>query len=434
MRDYLFFNFLFENYIEYTIYALTFAFLIYFTSRRVVGYILDPFHFYYTFTFSTSFAVILLLYVHNYVLNDYFFYLVLSNAFFFVFYALFSRGVNNRGFFFRLCYSISNDEKVILKLLIFVYMALLGIYLSQVSLTNLFTSRFEANKGLGMIVRAMDALRLIIAAWLYLHFVRYKRKRSLVYAILFSLVATFFSGAKFTLLEQMYVMFIAGFVGERDKIRVNIKTILLGTILLFTLSLVVVSLILKMSSGIGYTESQYIPGAPVALELFVMRIIANGDSYYLSLTERVLDYISFSSPVLQFLSNTFGNSVMSNIFHADFSNGDIGRQIWLYWYPDDEVMRGPTAHFDIAGLVYFGYVGGVIFSALIGALLGVINKWKFSCYQAPAVIVAFVSAIYCRSLPLMLNPSVGFAYIVDISFLLFGLLIFSTLCRTGVRS
>lgn len=55
---------------------------------------------------------------------------------------------------------------------------------------------------------------------------------------------------------------------------------------------------------------------------------------------------------------------MSRLFGQDFSNGDIGRQIWLYWYPDDDIMRGPTAHFDIAGLVYFGYIGGVIFLLL----------------------------------------------------------------------
>lgn len=434
MRDYLFFNFLFENYIEYALYTFIFAVTIYFLCRRVVGYILDPFHFYYTFTFSTSYAVIFLLYMHDYVLNDYFFYLLLSNFFFFIFYVAFSKGLNSKGFFFKLCYSISNDERFMLRLLILVYMGMLTFYLSQVSLTSLFTSRFEANKGLGMIVRVMDALRLIIAAWLYLYFIRYGSKRSLIFAIIFSIVATLFSGAKFALLEQMYVMFVAGFVGERSKIKLNIKTLIPGVMLLFVLSLIVVNLILKMSSGIGYTESQYMPGTPVALELFIIRIIANGDSYYLSLTERVLDSISINSPVLQFLSNTFGNSVMSNVFNADFSNGDIGRQIWLYWYPDDEVMRGPTAHFDIAGFVYFGYVGGAIFSAIIGAWLGVINKWKFSCFKAPALVVAFVSAIYCRSLPLMLNPSVGFAYIVDIFFLLFVLLVVSTLCRKGMSS
>lgn len=433
MRDYLFFDFLFDNSLEFLIYLFTICILLFLLSKKTVGYILDPFHFYYTFTFGTSYAVILLLYIHDYIPDDYFSYLLISNVVFFVSYSLSSiRRSKHAGLFIRLGYSIRYNERFILQLLWFIYFAMLLIYLSKVSIAGLLLSRFDANKGLGPIVRIMDALRLIIAAWMYINYIRLGKKKYLIIALVFSCVSAFFSGAKFALLEQMYVMFVAGFVGERIKIKLHLKTIVLAGVFLVALFLFILFMLQKLSDGIGYQNSQYIPGAPVTLELFILRILANGDSYYLSLTQRVLDDININFPVLQFFSNVFGNSFMSRLFGQDFSNGDIGRQIWLYWYPDDDIMRGPTAHFDISGLVYFGYIGGVIFSIVIGVVLGSLNKLKYSCYHAPTVIVAFVSALYCRSLPLMLNPSVGLAYIVDIYMLLFLLLVLSTLSRKRI--
>lgn len=170
------------------------------------------------------------------------------------------------------------------------------------------------------------------------------------------------------------------------------------------------------------------------MELLLLRILANGDAYYLSLTEHVIDTVIVEHPWLQLLSNTFGNSVMAKLFDIDFSNLDVGRQIWLYWYPDDPVMRGPTNHFDLAGYAYFGYVGGLLFSAVIGYVIGVVNSWKLYCDNSSAVVVAFVAALYCRSLPLILNPSVGIAYMVDIYIILFVSLVLITISKGATKN
>ena len=431
MRDYVFFEFLFSNYIEYITYALLICFFLFLLSNRKVKNIMDPFHFFYAFTYGTGYAIILILFVHGYVDVYYFSYLLLSGSVFFImFYCSSSTTVKyKKSLFNRLSISVVEQEAFLVKFLSIVYIVLFLFYLSQISVTMFFTSRFEANRGLGIIVRLMDALRVILAGWYFYYYLRFHKKRYFISALFISIIGALISGAKFAFLEQIYVLCVVGFITTRKTFRFNLKSLFLIVIVAILFLLFSLYFISKLSVMIGYTSSQYIPGAPVAIELLLLRILANGDAYYLSLTEHVIDKIIIDHPWLQLLSNTFGNSVMAKVFDIDFSNLDVGRQIWLYWYPNDPVMRGPTNHFDLAGYAYFGYIGGVVFSAVIGYVVGIINSWKLKCDNSSALIVAFISALYCRSLPIIYNPSVGIAYMIDIYAILFLSLVLITLFK-----
>lgn len=421
MRDYYFFDFLFSNTIEYLIYALSLTFILYCLTRKTVGYFLDPFHFYYTFTYGTSYAVVLILYVHGYVSDDYFSFIIVYGFLFLITFLItsyISVRNTNVGLFYRLAHTCASQEKLLLRLFIIIYSVLFCFYLAKVSTAVFYTSRFEANRGLGGVVRIMDALRLIIAAWLYVYFIRSRYKKYLIGALLISVFGAVVSGAKFALLEQLYVIFVAGFVAERKRIKFNVVNFLLFALLAVLLLIFVLFILSKTSVALGYVNSQYLPGFPVTVELLVLRILANGDVYYLSLTGKILELIKIDYPLLQMFANTFGNGFMSNLFNFDFANSDIGRQIWLYWYPNDPIMRGPANHFDLTGYVYFGYVGGALFCSFVGFIVGKINGFKRKYIHSPAVVVAITSALYCRSLAMILNPSVGIAYIVDITALL----------------
>ncbi|WP_236653994.1 hypothetical protein, partial [Enterobacter cloacae] len=65
MRDYIFFDFLFSNYLEYVTYALLLSISLFFLSNWKVKNIMDPFHYYYAFTYGTGYAIILILFVHE---------------------------------------------------------------------------------------------------------------------------------------------------------------------------------------------------------------------------------------------------------------------------------------------------------------------------------------------------------------------------------
>ncbi|MEW5562704.1 hypothetical protein AB1287_21110 [Enterobacter asburiae] len=436
MRDYVFFDFLFGNYIEYVVYALLICSFLFFISNGKIKNIMDPFHFYYAFTYGTGYAIILILFVHGLVDAYLFSYLFLSGTLFFLMFYCSSNSAEKyqRTLFNRLSLSIKDQEGFLLKFLSIVYLSLFVFYLSQVSLTMFFTSRFEANRGLGIIVRLMDALRVILAGWYFYYYLSSRKKRFFILALLISIVGALISGAKFAFLEQIYVLCVVGFITSRKSFKFNLKSLVLIILIASLFLIFSLYFISKLSVMIGYTSSQYIPSAPVAIELLLLRILANGDAYYLSLTEHVIDKVIIDHPVLQLLSNTFGNSVMANLFNIDFSNLDVGRQIWLHWYPNDPVMRGPTNHFDLAGYTYFGYVGGLMFSAIIGYIIGIVNSWKLNCDNSSAVVVAFIAALYCRSMPLILNPSVGIAYMVDIYIILFVSLVLITLCKGATKN
>lgn len=436
MKDYIFFNFLFSNFSEYLIYAVGISIVLYLITRKTIGYYLDPFHFYYTFTFGTSYAIVLILYVHGFV-SDFYFFILFLYAFIFLFsFILFGfLGLKDKkpGLFYRLVKSCENQEKLLIKCFVTLYAILMLVYLSQVSSAVFYSSRFEANRGLGPIVRVMDALRLILAAWFYIYYIRTRKNKYIIAAIFVSIIGAMLSGAKFALLEQLYVMFVAGYIADGKKIKINFATILVFMSIACVLYFFVSYFLLKTSVAIGYSNSQYIPGAPVTLELLILRILANGDQYYLSLTNELLDKITIDSPFIQLFSNIFGNGLMSKMVGYDISNQDIGRQIWLYWYPSDDIMRGPTPHFDLAGYSYFGVLGGAVFTMIIGCVLGKINamKKKYSC--GSVVIASFIAVLYCRSLPIILNPAVGIAYIIDIFLLAFLSLVMISFLKGTIR-
>ncbi|HHX8240785.1 TPA: hypothetical protein ACVOVJ_003874 [Enterobacter asburiae] len=150
---------------------------------------MDPFHFFYAFTYGTGYAIILILFVHGYVDVYYFSYLLLSGSVFFImFYCSSSTTVKyKKSLFNRLSISVVEQEAFLVKFLSIVYIVLFLFYLSQISVTMFFTSRFEANRGLGIIVRLMDALRVILAGWYFYYYLRFHKKDILYLRCLFPL-------------------------------------------------------------------------------------------------------------------------------------------------------------------------------------------------------------------------------------------------------
>ena len=133
----------------------------------------------------------MILYAHGFVNDIYFSYLVISGLIFLLSFLLTSKILYKnkaKGVFYRLNISICNQERLILKILVVLYFLCVIAYLSQVSLSSLIASRFEANKGIGFIVRIMDVLRLVLAAWFYLVFLNSGKRRYLIYVVAVSLI------------------------------------------------------------------------------------------------------------------------------------------------------------------------------------------------------------------------------------------------------
>ncbi|SMG60151.1 O-antigen polymerase [Cedecea sp. NFIX57] len=429
MSDTDFFHFIFSNWIEYLLYAVPLTFLCYLTVRRLAVGFIDPIHFYFTFTFGTSYAIVLILWIYDYI-PDHIFYMILSN---WIVLAAFMRlsfktrnfkaiGVSEK--IFNTCNANSN---MIFWILLLTYTMLTTIYVKNVSFEAFIQSRFEANRGLGALVRVLDVVRLLLTAYLSIMAIKsigFKRWFLAAFAILISVIASFVSGAKFSLLEHLLVALISIYIYCGWKPKLTGKSLVIFVLLAIAMISYVLFLLSFASQSLGYTKANYMD-APVVVELFFMRIFANGDAYYFSLPNSVIDSLHVSNSIYQLFGYIAGNGVMQNVFDYDYTENDVGRLIWKVWYPWDDIARGPTSHFDLAGYAYFGAVGGIIMTAAIGWIIGRICKAKNGRRRNDIFYSSFVSVLYCRTIVVLLSPPVGLAYIVDLIFILIFLTILS---------
>ncbi|MDE9444130.1 oligosaccharide repeat unit polymerase [Xenorhabdus bovienii] len=438
MSDTLFFDFIFSHYSEYLIYAFISCMLCYLAVRRLAVGILDPIHFYFTFSFGTSYAVVFILWIYNYISSYLFGMIALNFIFLYLSMALAYKIKRFRltgfsDYFFK---TAEKNTKITFTIIALIYIFLTVIYIKSVSFDAFIQSRFEANKGLGALVRILDVIRLMLTAYLAIKFFETKGFKRFIYIILalsISIFASFVSGAKASLLEHVLVMLIALYISKGWRPKFNFRFAFVGCILSVCLISYVLFMLQFTSEAIGYTKSQYING-PVEIELFLLRIFANADMYYFSLPNGVIDRLHVGSSIGQLFGYIIGNGGMQSIFGYDYSGNDVGRLIWKFWYPNDNIARGPTNHFDLAGYSYFGYVGGIMMTMVVGWIIGRVSKAKNARRFNGYFYSCFLATLYCRALQIFLSPSVGIAYILDILVFIVFIFVISELIAILFRS
>jgi hypothetical protein len=408
--------------------------LLYRMTSRIAGGVSDPFHFYYAFTFGTSYAVVGLLAFLGYIGLPEIALIVGYGLIFLLCYRLFSRlsfppvqrairlwkgGVT----FFRLA------------LLLYILAAL--IYVSLAGFAFLSESRFETNRGVGFLVRIMDPLRLFIVGYVAIIVAGYRGRRTALLWCglgLFALASSLLNGSKFALLESAYVAAVAVAVRSGRK-ALPLKKVFWPALLVLLLAtgyaLTQLFFNFKADASPAANTTQYISGTPLLLEQFAVRIVSNGDMYYLGLPSEVLHSIRVDHPLVQLFGPIIGGGAISSLFGYDVNNTDVGRQIILYWDPFYPVSGGPTNHFDLTAYVYFGPILGTLFVMILALILAQINRLKQHRYST--VGCAAVAALYCRSLAILLNPATGLALISDI-LVVFSLLSVLAWILNGVRA
>ncbi|MBW5406912.1 O-antigen polymerase [Morganella morganii] len=417
MSDGEFFKFIFNHWQQYLIVMMPIIALCYLTVRKHAINIFDPIHFYFTFTFGTSYAVVAIMCIHG-LIPIHLSYMVLVNWLALAIGLSAARMTKSNisfNFVSRGFHLLDTNYKAVVFILFFVWLSLTFIYVTSVSFDAFVASRFEANKGLGGIVRLLDFIRITLVCSLVICSIKSSgltRVSLIMLAAIVVVVSSFVTGAKFALLESALTILVAVYIFSGWKPVFTLKTILVILLLSVIMIAFVLFLLTFASESLGYTKSNYM-NAPVVVELFFMRIFANGDMYYFSLPNSVIDGLSVESPIYQLFGYIIGNGGMNKIFDYDYSGNDIGRMIWKYWYPDDTISRGPTNHFDLAGYSYFGLLGGVAMTVIIGFTIGKACKIKNSMAINLVMTSSVIAAVYSRALVLLLSPSVGIAYLFD---------------------
>jgi len=411
-----------------TIYWIVgFSCLFLLTRKYSRGLFVDPFHFYYTFTYGTSYGVVALLATMGLIDLDAFWIVFCFGAIFLISYRFFLKTdvINFR----RLVNSVwlptqLQEKSILVMMLIYVILAIAN--LSVAGFGFLAESRFESTIGYGPIIRVVEPLRLLLTAWFGLKIV--KRWQSGKDYFFFSILLIFFilfssllNGAKFAFLEGFYAIAIAVIVA---KIKFKISSMrlyffwgaLIVVIMFFTLF--VLRYNISSTGGDPFAESQSIVGVPVLVERFIGRIMWNGDMYFLSLPNEVYKHISIDNFITRFATAIFGSQLVSPIVGYDAAQHEVGRLIWLYWAPDDDVMRGPTNHFDLTAYFYFGPIFGIFFVIVLALVLSQFNRLIFTRDASDDYRAIIVSVLWCKAVSMLMHPAAGFAWCIDVVFIL----------------
>jgi hypothetical protein len=385
---------------------------------------LDPWHFYYGFTFGTAYAIVLSLYYFGYIKTPIFlivmFYGFLMcfaiNLFCRIPHSLFARLLN-----VIICPGIKNQSTVFYFILA-VYFLITSLIVYNIGFGFLAeTNRFDQNKGFGPLVRVADSLRLFIAG--YIGIVLYngvsgsfsftlKKVALFIFLLFFIVFSALLNGAKFAFLESLYVIFTA-LVAYGAVLRLSLLKV--GFIFFFALFFSTFVLIINLkSNGIdSEAESQFFTGVPVIAERFILRILANGDKYYLLLPDNIIDKIETDNIFVRLLSPIVGVTKLSSIVGYNVGDYTVGRQAILYWYPGYEVPGGPTSHFDLFAYKYCGIGLGALFIIFIAWIMAGI-RYFLICSKNNSFVAALAAALWLRALALLLEPPMGLAYVFDI--------------------
>lgn len=425
-----FFSLAYDNYIYLIFFSVSFM-LLYLCSLRkfVISGILDPFHFIYSFVFSTSYSVIIVLYINDRI--DYFYLLLLTCygiAFLFPIYYFAHCKRDGLSYFIYSFFQATCKGRKTKNSFIFFYFLLLILMIS-IKGFSLFTStnRFEDNAGIGVLARFYDIIWYFVAGVYIIYYKEAVLHAGLTKKIFLSIpffsffiVNLFIIGSKSELIQ--YVLFyylvlsVYGF-----EIRISLVK---GFVLLFV-SMVFALFVLYFNFNLQGDDNL----TNIISETFFRltdRIMSNGDMYYLGLPNEVIEKINTNNVLVDFFTPILSSGFLSSLAGYDVYSYDIGKQILLYHYPEFNLAGGPVEHFDLFGYKHFGIIGGCVFSLLIGFFIVIARNTTFYA-KGNKYMSVIMAAFYFKMLFAILKPSILLGYIFDFIFVYVLLLLFSTI-------
>lgn len=400
--------------------SVGFTCALYFATRNIAGNIVDPFHFFYSFTFGTSYAVVCLLAVTGHVgltgvsvVGGY-------GLLFLLIYRLFSRVTLWKGL--QSNKRISMGGGWLFAIACLLYLAIAIVFVEAVGFGAFLRSRYQIGQ-YNLIALILDPLRLFIAGYTAILIVNcHGQNRKIKIALLlcaelsFVVLSSLINGSKFSFLESAYAAAVAIVVSRGagatpwNKLVKPLSAVLIIAIA-YAVSQQYFNLKASGASGDSSTDALYTRG-PLLLDQFGMRIVNNGDIYYYVLPAPVFENIVIDHPFALLFGDVLGGNLIGALFGVDLTkSGDIGHQAMGYWYGDYHADVGPTDHFDLDAYKFFGPFGGIIFVLCVAFAMACVNKLKKGRYDNAGCAV--VAAVYIRSLIILLSPHVGLAFLEE---------------------
>lgn len=383
----------FIKYWDIYIYSFVLCFFIYYlTYKKVLISLLDPLNLSIFFSFLAASVVFFLFFIGE--INTYYFlsYCLTQIAFtfgFFVFKPIkinelnlrFGNEIKIEGelLFLQILFLVSSSMHIMSQLYVY---HLVGIPLLMESYLEAYTG----GGGIGTFARIITA-STIISWYLLIHFFVNKKSRSLKIYLWFytvmSLVFFVLSGSKGTFLTIGFILFLYTLINGRFNLiilQIRKKVAKLSLKLFYLVCIMILGIIIfKDNQGVN------------PFLMLGIRLIHSGDAYFYGYPNDVLKDIKPASGFSALFSDILG---MFRIVEWDKLPPPFGMTLYRYHYPLTEIMNGANARHNIYGLFYFGYIGSILFSFVLGFIVSFCRNFLFRNIKRNTLFGLFYTLLY----------------------------------------
>ena len=227
------------------------------------------------------------------------------------------------------------------------------------------------------------------------------------FVLIFSVFASVANGSKTSILLTVLIILMSNWIFQRTFLGYVAPTVSKKKLVAFACGLSVLVLIPMAFEMTRDSESAI--GGP--LSALALRLVFSGDGYMWLYGDDYLSFVKVSSPIALLFSDFLG---VTRIVPWDQLPVHPGLQIYQDLYPFSDAIRGPNVRVDAFGLLFGNMLIGVIFSAALGSLFGVLRAWLFRVKSA----AFFLPAIYLfiQAPALFVDPLLGVTALVNAGF------------------
>ena len=227
-------------------------------------------------------------------------------------------------------------------------------------------SRLDANRG--NIISYISAIiynGMVLPATIML-FVLYMMNKGktisrvqLFFCFFVLIIGSVISGSKSFLINFVFYIFFALQYDAISKDDKKIKKVRMYSVCIIVLSFLCVFIMYIFTNG-----------SELALFGFLYRIFSSGNIFYLY----AYDFFQWID-IEEYFLKWFFNGVLTNLKIIPWSDAvlNIGYQAELLYHPDS-ALGGPNSRHNIVGYLYFGLYGSMIFSCIIGYVIGILRN------------------------------------------------------------
>jgi hypothetical protein len=384
--------------------------------KKVVYNFFDPILFALVFAILAN-SIPVFLYLTNHISNEKFAFIILSESLFWFGYFFLAKSKIQ---FSK--YTIVNDYKI--GYLLFWFFLTLNI-LSHLITYSLFgiplfaetrLSTYSNSGGWGILSHILKFASFYSLVYVfYLYFNKPKSLLIFIFVLLTSVIFSFLSGSKSSILGILFAFFIYKYFYEKSNISFKSMKKYLFIILLFPFII------------IGFQHGR---GASVlnSIVSFAMRLLANGDVYWMGFPNDVIDTINIENPFTYLFSRILGPF---RVIDISLVPPPIGAQLYWINYPSEEgVMKGPNTRLPVLSWVLFRWFG-----LFISFFIGVFCAWwrtRIMQYLPHGIItVILYGYIYISFTAFFTDPLLASSSIFSMSFSFFIIYVLYALIGRG---